>query len=367
MTAGALDGLRVLEFAGLGPAPFACMLLADMGADVVTVHRPGTRLDDPSNIVGRGKSVVLLDLKSDRDKSALQELVEDADVLVEGFRPGVMERLGLGPDTLCAANPALVYGRMTGWGQHGPLAHAAGHDLNYIALAGAAFAIGPKEYPVPPLNLIGDYAAGSLYLVNGILAALVERNRSGLGQVIDAAITDGTLSLMSTYLSFMMRGQQREERQSNMLDGGAPYYACYLTQDQQWISVAAIEPAFFAELCEQVGVAAALRDAQNDRLRWPLLKEEFANIFATATLADWCDRLEGSDCCFAPVLPLSKAKTHPHHLARKSFVNVSGVEQPAPAPRLSRTPSAIRSAAPTQPVLATVIHQRWMRPDGGPV
>jgi alpha-methylacyl-CoA racemase len=333
MTAGALDGLRVLEFAGLGPAPFACMLLADMGADVVTVHRPGTRLDDPSNIVGRGKSVVLLDLKSDRDKSALQELVEDADVLVEGFRPGVMERLGLGPDTLCATNPALVYGRMTGWGQHGPLAHAAGHDLNYIALAGAAFAIGPKEYPVPPLNLIGDYAAGSLYLVNGILAALVERNRSGLGQVID----------------------------------GAPYYACYRTQDQQWISVAAIEPAFFAELCEQVGVAAALRDAQNDRLRWPLLKEEFASIFATATLADWCDRLEGSDCCFAPVLPLSKAKTHPHHLARKSFVNVSGVEQPAPAPRLSRTPSAIRSAAPTQPVLATVIHQRWMRPDGGPV
>jgi alpha-methylacyl-CoA racemase len=316
-------------------------------------------MGDPTNIVGRGRTIVFLDLKSNTDLDQLRRLIGRADVLIEGFRPGVMERLGLGPDVVCVNNPRIVYGRMTGWGQYGPLAQSAGHDLNYISLTGAAHAIGPADIPTPPLNLVGDYAAGSLYLVNGVLAALLERERSGKGQVIDAAITDGTLSLMSTYLSFMLRGHQSEQRASNMLDGGAPYYACYRTSDGLWISIAAIEPAFFSLLCETIGIRAELRDAQNDRNRWPALRLEFATVFAGASLSEWCTRLEGSDCCFAPVLPLSKAKQHPHNQARHSFVEIEGVEHPAPAPRFSRTPSTIKGPAPINAVLPDVVEQRW--------
>ncbi len=349
-TAGsALEGVRVVEFGGLGPAPFACMLLSDMGADVVSVQRPDAKLGGASNIVGRGRRALLADLKNPRERTELCRLIDRSDVLVEGFRPGVMERLELGPAVMCGRNPRLVYARMTGWGQHGPLADSAGHDLNYIALTGALHAIGPADRPVPPLNLIGDYGAGSLYLVNGILAALYERQRSGRGQVIDAAITDGAFSLMSTYLSFQMRGQMKEQRASNMLDGGAPYYDVYQAADGQWLSIAAIEPAFFALLCEQLGVAPSLRDAQHDRNRWPLLRAELARIFLSAPLAEWCSQLEGTDCCFAPVLPLSAARLHPHNLARESFTEVDGVEHPAPAPRLSRTPFRIQHAAPQQP------------------
>jgi alpha-methylacyl-CoA racemase len=347
-TGGALKGVRVVEFAGLGPAPFACMLLSDMGADVISVQRPDVKLGEPSNIVGRGRRVLIADLKNSDQRAALCQLIDRSDVLVEGFRPGVMERLELGPEVLCGRNPRLVYGRMTGWGQHGPLAKAAGHDLNYIALSGALHAIGTAERPVPPLNLIGDYGAGSLYLVNGILAALYEREHSGQGQVIDAAITDGSFSLMSGYLAFQMRGQMKEQRASNMLDGGAPYYDVYQAADGKWLSIAAIEPAFFALLCEEIGVAPHLRDAQHDKSRWPLLREELTRIFLSAPMALWCSRLEGSDCCFAPVLPLSAARTHPHNVARQAFIEVDGVQHPAPAPRLSRTPSAARSTAPSE-------------------
>jgi alpha-methylacyl-CoA racemase len=366
MAGGALQGVRVVEFAGLGPAPFACMLLSDMGAEVVSVQRPDAKLGEPSNIVGRGRRVLLADLKNLKERAELCQLIDRSDVLVEGFRPGVMERLELGPEVLCGRNPRLVYARMTGWGQYGPLARSAGHDLNYIALSGALHAIGTAERPVAPLNLIGDYGAGSLYLVNGILAALYERERSGLGQVIDAAITDGAFSLMSSYLAFQMRGQMKEERASNMLDGGAPYYDVYQTADGKWLSIAAIEPAFFALLCEQLDVASHLRDAQHDRARWPLLRAELARIFLGAPLDDWCKRLEGSDCCFAPVLPFSAARLHPHNMARQAFIEVDGIEHPAPAPRLSRTPFKVQGAAPLQASGLAQLLNMWPARDNKP-
>lgn len=343
---GPLAGLRVVEFAGLGPGPFACMLLSDMGADVVTVDRPGRQLGEASNIVGRGRTVVVADLKKSAVRDDVMGLLAQADVLVEGFRPGVMERLGLGPDAVALRNPRLIYGRITGWGQSGPLAHAAGHDINYIALSGALHAIGPAGgAPVPPLNLVGDYAAGSLYLVSGLLAALYERERSGLGQVIDSAITDGALSMMSTFVSHALRGLFSEQRGSNMLDGGAPYYSVYETADARHVAIGPIEPDFFAQLCERIGVAPALRDAQHDPARWPQLRAELARIFRSKTRDEWSALLEGTDACLAPVLALGEAAGHRHNQARQAFVEVEGVSQPAPAPRFSRTPSSIQGAA----------------------
>ncbi len=357
---GPLAGLRVVEFAGIGPGPFACMLLSDMGADVVTIDRPGKKLGDRHNIVGRGRSVVLADLKDTAARDDVLALLAQADVLVEGFRPGVMERLGLGPDAVAARNPRLVYGRITGWGQTGPLAQAAGHDINYIALTGALHAIGPKDGPPsPPLNLVGDYAGGSLYLVSGILAALHERQRSGRGQVVDAAITDGAISMMSTFATMALRGSFVEQRGSNLLDGGAPYYGSYRTADGEYVSIGPIEPQFFAELCERIGVAEALRGAQGDRSAWPALRAEFERLFATRTQADWCTLLEGSDACFAPVLPLSQARQHAHNQAREAFVDVGGVVQPAPAPRFSRTPSQVQGLAPAGAVAVGAVVERW--------
>src|SRR5437764_8553593 len=312
---GPLSGLRVVEFAGLGPGPFACMLMADMGAEVVTLQRPGTPVGDPRNIVQRGRTVLTADLKSNEDRERVLQLLERADVLVEGFRPGVMERLGLGPDAVAARNPRLGYGRMTGWGQTGPLAQAAGHDIDYIALAGALHAIGPRERPLPPLNLLGDYGGGSLYLVVGILAALHEAKQSGRGQVVDAAITDGTLSLMTHVASLSLRGRCSERREDNMLDGGAPYYAVYETADGRHMALGAIEPQFFALLCELIGVPQHLRDAQEDRVRWPALREAIAAIFRTRTRDEWPQLLEGTDACCAPVLTLAEAAAHPHHAA----------------------------------------------------
>lgn len=339
---GPLAGLRVVEFAGIGPGPFACMMLADMGADVVTVDRPGTAADHGGGIVGRGRRVVRVDLKQAAGRDAVLALLDEADVLVEGFRPGVMERLGLGPDVVCARHPRLVYGRMTGWGQTGPLAHAAGHDINYISIAGALHAIGPAGgAPVPPLNLVGDYGGGSLYLLVGILAALHEARTSGRGQVVDAAISDGTLSLMSLAYLQRSRGQFQTVRGSNLLDGGAPFYGTYLTADDQYVSIGAIEPQFFALVCEHLNIPAELRQAQYDTTRWPALREAFTQAFRQKTRTEWTEILDGTDACFAPVLDLEEAARHPHNQAREALVTVDGVLQPAPAPRFSRTPSAI--------------------------
>lgn len=357
---GPLAGLRVVEFAGIGPGPFACMLLSDMGADVVTVDRPGRKPPEKSNITGRGRTVVTADLKDPAARERVLELLAKADVLIEGFRPGVMERLGLGPDTVLARNPRIVYGRMTGWGQHGPLAKAAGHDLNYIAITGALHAIGPAGgAPVPPLNLIGDYGGGSLYLVVGILAALHEARNSGRGQVVDAAISDGVIHLMANFVGHAMRGTFREERGSNMLDGGAPFYGVYETADGKHVSIAPIEPQFFAELCERLGVDEALRGAQQDRARWPELRLAFDRIFKAKTQAEWTALLEATDGCFAPVLPLSEVPTHPHNAARQAFVDVGGVGHPAPAPRFSRTPSGIQGPAPAEVTDPAEVIARW--------
>ncbi|HSW19093.1 MAG TPA: CaiB/BaiF CoA-transferase family protein [Ramlibacter sp.] len=340
---GPLNGLRVVEFAGLGPAPFACMLLADMGAQVVTIQRPGVGPSDPKQIVNRGRIALEADLKSDAGREQVWQLLDRADVVVEGFRPGVMERLGLGPDEAARRNPRLVYARMTGWGQDGPLAQAAGHDINYIALTGALHAIGPRERPVVPLNLVGDYGGGSLYLVVGVLAALHEARASGRGQVVDAAITDGVLSLMTHFATQALRGAFNEERESNVLDGGAPYYAVYETADGQHLSVGAIEPQFFAQLCKLVDLPQPLRAAQNDRGQWPALREAMTAIFRSRSRDEWVSLLEGTDACVAPVLSLSEAGRHPHNESRAAFVQVNGHTQPAPAPRFSRTPSQAHS------------------------
>jgi alpha-methylacyl-CoA racemase len=356
---GPLRGFRIIEFAGIGPGPFACMLLADMGADVIRIDRPDAKPANPLDIVGRGRRTVLLDLKDAQATAEVLNLLEHADALVEGFRPGVMERLGLGPDVVAARNPRLVYGRMTGWGQDGPLAAAAGHDINYISIAGALAAIGEAGgAPVPPLNLVGDYGGGSLYLVMGLLATLLEARGSGRGQVVDAAICDGTLSLMSTNHAHTLRGLYHEKRGSNMLDGGAPYYGTYETADGLYVSLGPIEPKFFALLCAQLGLPKVLWDSQNDRSRWPELRAAIAAATRMRTRADWCALLEGTDVCFAPVLTLSEAAAHPHIRARAGFVEVDGVRHVAPAPRFSRTPSAIQQPTVTA-ITATDLLSDW--------
>jgi len=357
---GPLAGLRVIEFAGIGPGPFACMLLSDMGADVVTIDRPGRKFGERHNLTGRGRTVVLADLKDPAGRDQVWQLLDKADVLIEGYRPGVMERLGFGPDAVLARNPKIVYGRMTGWGQDGPLAQAAGHDLNYIAITGALDAIGPRNGPpVPPLNLVGDYGGGSLYLLVGVLAALREAERSGQGQVVDAAMSDGVVSLMTNFVSQSMRGAFGGPRGTNVLDGGAPYYGVYETADGLYVTLGAIEPQFFADFCERTGVPAELRGAQHDRAQWPRLRAEFERIFRTRTRAEWTALLEGTDVCFAPVLSLAEAPAHPHHRARRAFVEVDGVQQPAPAPRFSRTPSRIQGPAPAQATPADQVLARW--------
>lgn len=345
---GPLKGLRVIEFAGLGPAPFACMLLSDMGAEVVTIDRPEKKLGDKTNIVGRGRQVVLADLKNPVVREQVFDLIASADVLVEGFRPGVMERLGLGPEEMMARNPRLIYGRMTGWGQTGPLAKTAGHDINFISLSGALHAIGPAGGPpVPPLNLVGDYGGGSLYLVVGILAALHETHSSGHGQVVDAAITDGTLSLMSHFVTSALRGSLSDQRGSNLLDGGAPFYGVYKTSDDRHVSVGPIEPQFFEDMCERLGLDSALRDAQHDKARWPELRNELERIFRSRTRDAWEQVFYGTDACVTPVLTLSEAHGHPQNAERDAFIEVDGVRQPAPAPRFSRTLSAVQGPSPS--------------------
>lgn len=342
-TSGPLAGYRVVEFAGIGPGPFASMMLADMGADVVTLDRVGAKRN-MNSVASRGRRVVEIDIKAQAAVAQVLGLLEGADALIEGFRPGVMERLGLGPDVVLARNPRLVYGRMTGWGQEGPLAQAAGHDINYISITGALAAIGSRDRPVPPLNLVGDFGGGALYLVVGVLAALLEAGKSGKGQVVDAAMCDGAASLMSMFFDLAASGRWTEGRESNMLDGGAHFYGVYECSCGRFISIGSIEPQFYALLREHAGLSDTAFDAQMDRKAWPALKQQLVAIFKSKNRDEWCAIMEGTDICFAPVLTMAEAPQHPHMAAREVFITRHGVPQPAPAPRFSRTPSAARDA-----------------------
>jgi alpha-methylacyl-CoA racemase len=349
---GPLQGLRVIELASIGPGPLCCMLLADLGADVVRVDRLepsglGLAMDPRHDVNARGRRSVALDLKSEAGRDAVLRLVAGADVLVEGFRPGVTEKLGLGPADCQARNPRLVYGRITGFGQTGPLATAAGHDLNYIALAGVLHAIGPAGgKPVPPLNLVADYGGGALYLAFGVLAALFERQHSGRGQVVDAAMVDGAASLASIFYGLQAAGTWSEARGANLLDGGAPFYDSYETADGRFVSLAPLEPKFFAQLAAALELEPRFVQRQYDRRLWPELRAAIAAAVQRHTRDEWCARLEGSDACFAPVLAFDEAPLHAHAQARGAFVSVDGVMQPAPAPRFDRTPPPPPRRAP---------------------
>jgi alpha-methylacyl-CoA racemase len=347
---GPLTGIKVLEFEAIGPGPFAGMLLADMGADVLVIDRPGSsdlglKRERWYDVMMRGKRSVTLDLKKRDQAGVALEIAARADALVEGFRPGVMERLGLGPDVALACNPKLVYGRMTGWGQDGPLAPRAGHDINYIALAGVLHAFGRRgEAPVPPLNLVGDFGGGGMLLAFGVACALLEAGRSGKGQVVDAAMVEGASLLAAMFSGFLASKDWSEERGANILDTGAPWYEVYETKDGKYVSIGAIETKFYEELLSRLQLSGL--PGQHDRARWPELKEAFRSTFKSKTREEWCEVFEGSDACFAPVLSFSEARGHRHNALRKSYVEVAGVEQPAPAPRFSRTPGGVKRAPP---------------------
>lgn len=341
---GPLTGLKVVEFIGIGPGPHVAMMLADMGAEVVRIERQGGQITNP--VVERARHRVAVDVKSEEGRAFCQDAASHADVLIEGFRPGVMERLGLGPDELLAANPRLVYARMTGWGQDGPLAQAAGHDINYIAITGALAAVGKAgETATPPQNLVGDFGGGSMYCALGILAALYERERSGEGQVVDAAIVDGATSLMSFFFGARHVPYLTTERGKGMLGGAAHFYRCYECADGKEISLGAIEPQFYAELLEKTDAPAELRDGQMNPGNWDDYAEKLAALFKTKTAAEWTELLEGSDACFAPVVGVDEAREHPHMKARGAYVERDGTWHTAPAPRFSRTPSTIRDSA----------------------
>jgi len=344
---GPLQGLKVLEMAGIGPGPFCAMMLADMGAEVVRIDRLNQKgTGDRANVLNRGRRSIALDLKNPAAIETVLRMIEEADALIEGFRPGVMERLGLGPDVCLKRNPKLIFGRMTGWGQSGPLAQAAGHDINYISIAGALGAMGYSDRaPAPPLNLVGDFGGGAMYLLTGILAALHERTNSGQGQVIDAAMTDGTASLLSPFFGLMEMNMWTTDRHTNKLDGGAHYYGSYECSDGKYISIGSIEPQFYALLLEKCEIEDEEFLAQQDQHAWPQLREKLAKLFLTKTRSEWCDLMEGTDVCFAPVLDLGEAPSHPHNVARDTYVKFDGVTQPAPAPRFSRTQSEIKSSA----------------------
>lgn len=346
MASGPLSGLKIVEFAGIGPGPFCGMLLSDLGADVVRVDRKGSGRASPADVTSRGRRSVALDLKSPDAIEAVLKLLESADGLIEGFRPGVMERLGLGPDVVLARNPKLVFGRMTGWGQTGPYAKAAGHDMNYIAITGALHAIGTEDKPIPPLNLVGDFGGGALYLAFGLMAGIISARETGKGQVIDCAMSDGAASLMAMFYGFKGAGIWQEKRRSNLLDGGAHFYDTYQCADGKWISIGSIEPQFYALLLEKTGITDPAFANQMDRSAWPSLKAKLQDVLRTKTQADWCAIMDATDICFAPVLDLDEAPKHAHNVARETFVTVEGVVQPAPAPRFSATPGAIQGPPP---------------------
>jgi alpha-methylacyl-CoA racemase len=344
---GPLHGIRVIEMAGLAPGPFAAMMLADMGAQVLRIDRPdpaARAMAQRFYFVDRNRRSIAVDLKSGAGIALVRRLLGQADALIEGFRPGVMERLGLGPVECLALNPRLVYGRMTGWGQTGPMAMAPGHDINYIALSGALDAIGPADGPpVVPLNLVGDFGGGAMFLAFGIACALIEASRSGQGQVVDAAMVDGAASLMNYFFGYMAGGQWGG-RGSSVTGGASPYYAVYETSDGKYISIGSAEPKFYADLLRQTGLAEAGLPDREDRANWPLIRARLAEVFRSRTREEWCARLEQSETCFAPVLGIGEVADHPHHRARGTFVEVDGMVQPAPAPRFSRTPAALPTA-----------------------
>ena len=346
MGQGPLSGVKIVEFAGIGPGPFCGMLLSDLGADVVRVDRKGSGRASPADVTSRGRRSVALDLKSPDAIEAVLKLLESADGLLEGFRPGVMERLGLGPDVVLKRNPMLVFGRMTGWGQFGPYAKAAGHDMNYIAITGALHAIGTTDKPVPPLNLVGDFGGGALYLAFGLMAGIIHARETGEGQVIDCAMSDGAASLMAMFYGFKGAGIWKDERRSNLLDGGAHFYDTYQCSDGKWISIGSIEPQFYALLLEKTGIIDPQFVNQMSMDEWPELKAKLAAVLVKKTQAEWCAIMDATDICFAPVLTLDEAPNHAHNVARETFVTVEGVVQPAPAPRFSATPGAIQGPPP---------------------
>ncbi|MEQ8663347.1 MAG: CaiB/BaiF CoA-transferase family protein [Gammaproteobacteria bacterium] len=362
---GPLVGYKVIELAGIGPNPMCAMMLADMGAEVVRVDRLsdaglGIKVDPKFGLLNRGRRSIAVDLKSPEGVALVLDLVARADVLIEGFRPGVTERLGLGPDACLARNPKLVYGRVTGWGQDGPLAKTAGHDINYISLTGAAYAIGRADQPPsPPLNLVGDFGGGGMLLALGVVAALLEAQKSGQGQVVDAAMTDGAAALMAALYGLHAAGYWTDERQANVLDGGAHFYNAYETKDGKFISIASIESKFYQEFLERTGFEDPDHAAHRDRSQWAPNRDRMAALFKTRTRDEWCEILEGTDVCFAPILSLSEAPTHPHNVARGTFVEFDGVMQPAPAPRFSRTPSRIQKGPSADGVDTEAVLGDW--------
>ena len=376
LASGPFAGIKLIELQGLGPTPYGTMLLADLGADVIRIDRPPSATQsehaprDRTDIFARGKRSVALDLKQSEGIAAARALIDSADVLVDPYRPGVAERLGLAPESCLDRNPKLIFARMTGWGQTGPLAQTVGHDINYIALTGALQPLGePGRPPAIPLNFLGDYGGGGLLLAFGVAAALLERERSGRGQIIDVAMTDGVASLMTIICREHAAGRWRFERASHWLDGSAPWYRAYRTADDRYVTVGALEPPFYRELVTRLGLEPN-QWPQWDQARWPQTSLEFERIFSERTLADWCALLDGTDTCFAPVLNLEEAATHPHIAARETFVRHGDVLQPAPTPRFSRTPGAIRGRAPlpgehTEEILAGLTSQTTPRRNDG--
>lgn len=344
---GPLAGIKIIELAGIGPGPFCGMMLSDMGAEVIRIDRPAPGASAPKDVLVRNRRSLAVDLKSEAGRETVLRLCESADAIFEGFRPGVTERLGLGPEDCMARNPKLVYGRMTGWGQEGPMAQAAGHDINYIGLSGALHAIGRAgERPVPPLNLVGDFGGGGMLLAYGLVCGLLEAQRSGQGQVIDAAMVDGAAALMGMFFSFAAQGGFTDQRGTNLLDGAAHFYDTYETADGKYVCLGSIEPQFYALLIEKAELDPETFKPQMDRRAWPELKAKLAEVMKTKTRDEWCAIMEGTDVCFAPVLSIFEAPEHPHNKARNSFITVDGISQPAPAPRFSRTAPAVRGGAP---------------------
>jgi alpha-methylacyl-CoA racemase len=373
---GPLAGVRVVEMVGLGPCPFAAMMLADMGAEVIRIDRkpapttvaasgnPFPMLGTKFDVMARGRRSLALDLKLPAAKDVVLRLFDQADVVLEGFRPGVMERLGFGPDVCHARNPKLVYGRVTGWGQHGPLAQAAGHDLNYIALTGMLHGMGRADSPpAPPLNLVGDFGGGAMMLAFGVVCAVLEARGSGKGQVVDAAMTDGAALLGAMMYGMRAFGALNDGREANLLDGGAPFYDSYACGDGKFITIGSLEPQFYAQLLALTGAADPAFQDQMDRHAWPQMKARFTALFKTRSRADWCQLLEGTDVCFAPVLDMAEAPAHPHNVARASFIDIDGVVQPAPAPRFSRTPASAGASASKPGVDSAAILADWGWPD----
>lgn len=347
---GPLKGMKIVEFGGIGPGPFCAMMLADMGANIVRIDKKsatGSAEDPKYTILHRGRRSIAINLKKPEGVETALRLIEQSEALLEGFRPGVMERLGLSPDNCLQRNPKLVYGRMTGWGQEGPLAHAAGHDINYISLSGALHAIGrPGEKPIPPLNLIGDFGGGGMLLAFGIICGVYEAQKSGQGQVVDAAMVDGSAALMAMFYGMYANGFWTDKAGTNLLDGGAHFYDTYETSDGKWVSVGALEPQFYSLLLKQVGIEDPEFKEQMEITKWPQFKERLTAIFKTKTRQEWCEIMEGTDVCFAPVLSMAEAVKHPHNQARNVFVEVEGVVQPAPTPRFSRSQPKVQCPPP---------------------